>query len=204
MSLCGGLKANENYNCLYPAVGGTEAVVYYFNRDEVTFVRDEVNPQIITDIVMKEITPAGVGGVPAAVLARGYRLEGYNTSVRPRFELVKGDYSNKYNHILDFIVFGKGSVTKENLEGLVNGKGVIVYENLQKNADVAFEILGLDVGLEVQTLTSDPNDASTEGAYVINLASPANTKEPHMPATLYDTSYTLTKAMLLAVIAPVV
>lgn len=187
-STCGKLVQNMIYDCQNPVIGGVEAVVYLFNRSDIAaYVRDDTNPQIIKDITM-------VTG------AKGFRYEGYNTSVKPKTTFVKKDYSARFDHSVDLVIFLKGSDVKAEIEKLGTSRVVAVIENVHKSGDSAFEIFGTDLGLELTTLTSDPNDANSEGAYVVNLTSPANFKEPHMPATLYDTDYATTKSGLLALI----
>jgi hypothetical protein len=182
MAICGKLIQNMLYDCSNPVIGGTEAVVYLFNRsDIVAYVRDTTNPQIITDITL-------------AGSAKGFRYEGYNTSVKPKSNFAR------YDHLLDFLVFSKGSDVKAEIEKLGTNRVVAVIENIHKSGDSAFEIFGTDLGLELTTLKSDPNDANSEGAYEISLASPGNFKEPHMPATLFVTDYAATKTALLALI----
>jgi len=192
------------YDCTDPIIGGVEAVVYLFNRDDIAaYVRDSTNPQIITDITMAVVTPAQVGppAVPA-VYAKGFQYQGYNTSVKPKTTFVKKDYSSRYDHTLDFVVFQKGSAVKAEIEKFGTNRVVAIVENTYKSGDSAFEVFGTDLGLELTTLTADPNDANSEGAYVINLQSPANFKEPHMPATFFITDYATTKAALLALVTP--
>jgi len=177
------------YDCANPIIGGTEAVVYLFNRsDIVAYVRDSTNPQIITDITL-------------ATGATGYQYEGYNTSVKPKSTFVKKDYSSRFDHSIDFVIFSKGSAVKAEIEKMGTNRVVAIIENSYKSGDSAFEVFGTDIGLELTTLKSDPNDANSEGAYEITLTSPANFKEPHMPATLYNASYAATKTALLALIS---
>jgi hypothetical protein len=149
---------------------------------------------------MAVVTPAS-GGTPA-VLAKGFRYEGYNTSVKPKSTFVKKDYSARYDHNLDFVIFSKGSDVKAEIEKLGTNRVVAIIENIHKSGDSAFEIFGTDLGLELTTIKSDPNDANSEGAYEITLTSPANFKEPHMPATFFVTDYPTTKTALLALITP--
>ena len=188
------------YDCTNPVVGGTEAVVYLFNRSEIShYVHDPLHPEIITDIVMADRIPAN-GGSPA-VKATGFRYEGYNTSVKPKTTFIKKDYSARYDHMVDFVIFAKGSAVKAEIEKLGTNRVIAIIENIHKSGDSAFEIFGTDLGLELTTLKSDPNDANSEGAYEVNLTSPGNFKEPHMPATFFDANYADTKAKLLAKIA---
>lgn len=188
MTNCGKLIQNMLYDCNNPVIGGTEAVVYLFNRSDIAaYVRDTDNPQIITDITL-------VAG------AKGFRYEGYNTSVKPKANFIKKDYSARYDHLVDFVIFAKGSAVKAEVEKLGTNRVVAVIENIHKSGDSAFEIFGTDLGLELTTLKSDPNDANSEGAYEVNLSSPGNFKEPHMPATFFDETYAATKTKLLAMI----
>jgi hypothetical protein len=176
------------YDCTNPIIGGTEAVVYLFNRSDITaYVRDTTNPQIITDITL-------------ATGAKGFQYQGYNTSVKPKSTFVKKDYSARYDHSVDFVIFSKGSAVKAEIEKLGTNRVIAVIENIHKSGDSAFEVFGTDLGLELTTLKSDPNDANSEGAYELTLTSPANFKEPHMPATFFITDYPTTRAALLALI----
>ncbi len=190
MAICGKLIQNMLYDCTNPVIGGVESVVYLFNRSDIAaYVRDTVNPQIITGITL-------VG------TAKGFRYEGYNTSVKPKTTFIKKDYSARYDHMVDFVIFAKGSAVKAEIEKLGTNRVVAVIENIHKSGDSAFEIFGTDLGLELTTVKSDPNDSNSEGAYELNLTSPANFKEPHMPATLFSTDYASTKTALLALITP--
>jgi len=197
MAICGKLMQNMLYDCTNPIIGGVESVVYLFNRSDIVgYVRDTVNPQIINDITLATITPAS-GSTPA-VYAKGYSYEGYNTSVKPKTTFIKKDYSSRYDHSIDFVIFSKGSNVKAEIEKLGTNRVVAIIENIHKSGDSAFEVFGTDLGLELTTLKSDPNDANSEGAYELTLTSPANFKEPHMPATFFITDYATTKAALLA------
>jgi hypothetical protein len=200
MAICGKLIQNMLYDCANPIIGGVESVVYLFNRSDIAaYIRDTVNPQIITDITMA--VTSGVGITPV-VHAKGFRYEGYNTSVKPKTTFIKKDYSARYDHMVDFVIFAKGSDVKAEIEKLGTNRVVAIIENIHKSGDSAFEVFGTDLGLELTTIKSDPNDANSEGAYELTLTSPANFKEPHMPATFFATDYASTKALLLGLITP--
>lgn len=188
MPICGKINANILFDCLNPIIGGVEAKIRIYNREDIAgYVRNAVNPQIIEGITMV---------VDGAVARKGFLYEGINASVKPKMEMVRKEYGNRYDHIVDFIVFKKGSAAKAQLAKLANGSSVAVIENVSKSGDTSFEVFGTDVGLELKSLTSDANDSATEGAFVLQLGSPENVKEPHMPATLFVTSYAATKTML--------
>lgn len=185
MALCGKITDDLLFDCLNPTIGGVEANLHLFNREDVIgMVRNATNPQIIEGITL-------AGGT------KGYRFEGFNTSLKPKVELVKKEFSNRYDHVVSFLVFARGSEAKAQIEGLANGKVIAVVENINKSGDSAFEVFGTDIGLELRSLTGDATDANNEGAYSLEIGSPENFKEPHMPATLYKTDYTTTKALLL-------
>jgi hypothetical protein len=188
MPICGKITSNLLYSCDTPSIGGVEANLYLFNRDEVAgYVRNGTNPQIIEGITM-------------ATGKLGFKFEGFNTSVKPKVDLVKKEFSTRYDHVVSFLIFARGSNAKKQIEGLANGKYIAVIENVQKTGDSAFEVLGTDIGLELRTLTGDANDQNNEGAYALELGSPENFKEPHMPATLFKTDYATTKSTLNALI----
>lgn len=194
------ISKNVGYNC--NLVGGVEARLYLFNRDQIAaFVRDMVNPQIITDITMAIKTPA-VTGPPAvaAILYTGFRYDGFNFSVKPKTAFVLKASGARYDHTVDFVVFGRGSDVKAELEAMAGGSFVAIVENLNKADDNAFEVYGLDVGLQVKTLVDDPT-GDGDGSYAIGLGSPDNYKEAHLPATFFDTSYLTSKASLNDLIA---
>lgn len=194
--ICGKkISKNLKFNC--DMVGGVEAVLYLFNRTEVLGpVRDVTNPQIITDLTMR-IKTAGTPNI----LFTGFKYDGFNNSVKPKSALVKKSAGARYDHTVDFLVFGRGSVVKDELENLANGSVIAVIENVNKNGDNAFEIYGLDVGLEVKTLADDITGADNDGAYALTLGSPDNFKEGHLPATFFDTDYATTSGNLTALIS---
>jgi hypothetical protein len=73
---------------------------------------------------------------------------------------------------------------------------VVIENNFRgETGNAAFEIYGLDVGLELVEMETNKSDAETQGAYVLTLRTPELYKEPHLPATFYVTSYAATKAL---------
>ena len=201
------ITRGEGFDCNIS--GGVEAKLTLFNFSDIIMpVRDTVNPQIITDLELSVITPAvpaGPSNIPPAVpavLATGFLFQGSNTSVTPTANGVKKKYSFRFDHKIEFLVFNTGSATKKNLEALASGRVVAIIEHLNKISDSTFEIYGLDVGLILTVLTDDPNNADNEGAYAITIGSPDGFKEPHMPATFYDTDYATTRARLEELTAP--
>lgn len=205
MAICD-KKIDEGVGFDCDITGGVEANLYLFNREEITAYQRAVgNTQIIEDFVMQIITPAVPGdpGTPA-VVAKGYLFEGYTNSVKPKIDGVVKTFGFGYNHLVDFLIFKRGSDVKATIEKMAMSRlGLVaVIEHLGKTTDATFEVLGTDVGLRLLAISDDPTNVDNGGAYSLQLASPNDFKEPHMPATFYDTDYATTKAALLALIAP--
>lgn len=194
------ISTGQTFNC--DLIGGVENNYYVFNRDDIAaYIRDMDNNQIITDFTMNIVTPA-VTGPPAvpAVYATGYLFQGFNTSTKPKTVITKKTYAVRYTQTIDAVIFDRGSDVKVQLEALALAQVVIIVENKLKTEDCAFEVYGLDVGLQLLALTDDPTNADTEGAYVVQWSSPADFQEPHLPATFFDTSYAVTKAAILSLL----
>lgn len=192
MALCGTISRNLLADKCNPPIEGIEQTMYIYNREDIaSYTLDATNSQIITGITMK------TGKL-------GYMIQGLNSAIGGRWELVKQTYANRYDHIVGGVVFERGSAAKLELQGLANGNFVVVLENKHKSGDAAFEIFGKDIGLESRTITGNAADAETAGGYPFELGSPEANKEPHTPATLFLTSYAATRTMLEATITPVV
>jgi hypothetical protein len=187
---CGRISANILLNCDYPIVGGVEDRLILINKadwDNATLVRDGSNPQIIESIAL-ETSPARYA----------YEVEGKNNSIDVKSTLVKARYSEGYSHEIIYRVFNISPAIKEQIEAKAKGRLVAITQNNFKGAtgNAAFEIHGMDIGLELVEAESNKSDAETQGAYVLTLRTPENFKESHLPATLFDTDFATTKAVV--------
>jgi hypothetical protein len=183
---CPGISADIFLNCTKPISAGVRDTLYIFNlADLESVVENSTNPNIIEDIVLAS----------GAFL---YRVEGKNNSNEPRSALSKGTFSTAYDHEVIFKVFSVESDTKSQLQYMANTKLVAIVENNFKGVagSVPYEIYGLTAGLELQALERILNDADTQGAYNLTLASSETIKEPTLPKTFFDTDYATTKALL--------
>ena len=193
MSNCGQISANVLIDCDNPMIGGANDRLVILNKDDwdaATITRDGANNQLITDIVL-------------ATGADAYNFEGKNHSVEPSQTLVKQRYAEVYDHQVDFKVFGANAAVKAQLENLVKGNFVAIIQNNYKGASgsACFEVYGEEVGMEIQELARIISDAETQGAFSIVMKTPEEVKEGHLPATLFDTSFAATKAVVDALIA---
>jgi hypothetical protein len=186
MGVCQLLTAGIVFDCNANLVGGVKDRMILVNLEDIlSITRDSANPQIIEDIVLK------TGKV-------GYVFEGQRNSNDASSEFVKARYSVGYNHQIVFRAFGNNAAIKKTMEQLAKGSIVAFPENNFKgtDGDAAFEVYGLEVGLQVDSLGSNKSDAETGGAYVITLKTPDDFKEPHLPATIFDTDYATSKAIV--------
>ena len=173
-------------DCSKPISAGVKDILYLINADDIlSTTPDPSNPNLITGITL-------VSGAVA------YKFEGKNSSIEPRAALVRQRYSEVYDHEVTFKVFDNGADIKKNLQGAVTKKVVAIVENRFQgtDGDAAFEIYGLTAGLQANTLERITADADTQGAYNVVLVSSEFEKEPNLPATLFDTSYAATKALV--------
>jgi hypothetical protein len=187
MSNCGKLSSNILLNCSYPLVGGSKDILKLINSEDIDGVtRNADNPQIIEAI-----------NLVTSPSTQAFQIEGKNNSNDLRAALVKARYSEGYDHEVIFRIFTNGPEVKKQIEEMAKGSFVAVIENNFKGetGNAAFEIYGLDVGLELLEMETNKSDAETQGAYVLTLRTPELFKEPHLPATLFVTSYAATKAI---------
>lgn len=185
---CGKISASIVLNCDYPLIGGSEDRLVLINKDDIVSVtRNGSNPQIIEDIVLT-----------SSPQAYAYEVEGKNNSNDIKWTLVKARYSEGYSHEIIFRVFNMSPAVKAFIEDMAKGKFVAISQNNFKGAtgNAAFDIHGLDVGLELVEALGDKSDAETQGAPVLTLRTPELFKEPHLPATLFITSFAASKAVV--------
>lgn len=188
MSICGKISANVVLDCDYPLVGGANDNLYLINKedyDDATITVDPANDQLITDLVLETGTHA-------------YKFEGKNNSVEPRSVLVKQRYAEVYDHEVIFKVFINSADTKVQLEKMAKGKVIAIIENNYKGdtGAGAFEVYGVETGLQVMEMERVIADADTQGAYNVTLRTSEFAKESHLPSTLLKTDYATTKSLV--------
>lgn len=185
MPNCGQISANILIDCNNPMTGGVNDRLILINKVDWDLATLAGTPTLITGITL----PTG---------SVAYQYEGKNNSVEPRAQLVKQRYAEVYDHEVMFKVFKADAATKAQLELLAKGKVVAIIENNYKGASgaAAFEVYGIDTGLYVQDLERTLADVDTQGAFAITLRTSDQSKESHLPATLYDTDYATTKAIV--------
>jgi len=190
MALCDGISASITQNCDTPPIAGTADILYLINRSDIdVFTLDTtgIGPQaIVTNLTL-------LSGKAA------YMVEGRNNSNVAGYELVKGTYFDSYQHNVSFVAFDNSPAVKAQIEKMVQrGDLIAIVENNFRGAtgNAAFELYGYTSGLEVLTATRNTGDADSQASHMIALGSPDLSKEPHLPYSVFDTSYATTKALL--------
>lgn len=188
-TVCGAITASILRDCETPIVGGNNTTLYLVNKDDISSVtRDGSNTNLITAIALKY----------GKTFFKYEGSKAQSNSLEPEQHYTRKKYSIGFDHVLNVKIFSATSDTKAELEQLANGLVVAIVENNYRgdDGDGAFEIYGLSQGLEVSALDRVLADADTQGAFSIVLKTPEDNKEPHLPATFFDTDYDTTKAAL--------
>ena len=179
---CGDLLQSSVLNCeniLQGGVGADSRLVIILKSDISSYTED------------------GTGRITALTLAAGksaYSIDGIKQSLKPKFERVGSPTGQTlYKHIADFFYFEYSQQAKNNLARMGNGRYVCIYENAKQDAN-AFEILGLDAGVEMTEANRAPQENG--GAMKVVLSSPENEFESRPPKTLLVTDYPTTKTYI--------
>lgn len=183
-------------DCNNPIFSGMESKAWIFNRSEIaSLTYDQTNPNMITNITMKEITPAS--GSDPAVMAVGYTITqlgktpftGTNTS------MVEGNTANKFNEVFNFIVPDNSPAAAMLLDNIANGKFVVVVKNEYTGSDSKgqFQIYGAKKGLVATAMERDAYSEDTDGGWAVTLTA-ENT--PNSALFVYKTDLQTTETFL--------
>lgn len=184
--VCAALDGSLEPNCTYPIQGGVDDKLYLINKSDIASVtRNVTNPQIIEDIIL-------ISGATA------FEIQGQNNSNNTRFEMVKQRFTRMWNHFVDFVGFDLSPTGFERYEELSNALVVAVVVNNYRgtSGNAAIKIYGLDAGLRAASIAQDMASADTQGAVQIALSTDDINKEPHTPATLFDTDFATSLAII--------
>jgi hypothetical protein len=186
---CGDLSQSELFNCLQPMQGGVgneSRLVLVLRKDLLLVTEGSGTTQdLITAITL-------------GTNKTGFVMEGFKQSLKPKYRAVKTPSGQTmYVHELEYMVYSYSQLTKNNLTAKGNGRYVAIYENAKTDSN-AFEMMGLNVGLEVLELERAPQENG--GAFRIKLSTPENEFEGKMPQTIFTTDYTTTASLVNALI----
>jgi hypothetical protein len=192
-SACGGISVGAAYNCANPIVPGTTARLLLGNLGDISAVTyNGTLTTLIEGITMKSTK-------------RCWVFEGIRQSLAPSYELVPGAVSVGYMHMVNFLAFDITQAAKDNYEKMSLGKMFAIVENKNAigNGNSVFEVYGLNVGLEANSIVRNVNDQESGGAFNISLQTPdGEGKEPKMPQSWWLTNYATTKALVDGLLTP--
>lgn len=193
VTLCGKISANQGINCDQPLQSGTEDTLILLNWEDwldAALTLNGTDDQIVENIIL-------ASGIT------GYEMLGKNNSNNPQAEMIKQEYTEMWNHELNYKVFNVNAAAKKQMRLKTKGRFVAIVYNKYKGlaGDSAFEIYGGDSGLIVTQMKRVVNDTATQGAWDIILKTDEKSLEPFPPKTLYKTSYAVTKAIAESLVA---
>jgi hypothetical protein len=182
---CEGLLTTDIlFDCTNAMVGGMEVDVLIFNHGEldksaITF--DAVDKNKITNFQLKSAKT-------------GILLKGVKQINSASWELVKkATGPDKFKHIFKGVLLNYSATQKAALMAMAQGgKYAVMIELKWKNAlNVdAFQLIGYDSGLELQTATWGTSE--NDGTIQIELASTENYEENRPTITVLETDYATT------------
>lgn len=180
----GSLTADILYVCENTAEAGIVQNVVVINKDDIDTVATTTDTSNRVKVTNLQLKPGKTG----------YRFEGVKQVNGKAWELVKKENGpDKYKHTFTGVIFTPSAANKKEADSLGKGsKYVVVIEQVWKgvNSADAFEILGLDSGLEIATMTN--NSKENDNMIMFELSSADGYEERTMPKTLLDTDYATT------------
>ena len=196
MSACGRISGNIISDCAEKPTSGLEVTIWLMNRDDVllgTVTYDNTNRMLITNMVL-----GGQGN-------QAYKLTGVKLSNVGRCELVPGEFNSFWRHTIEGRVFKNSAVQLLEISNLETSNLVAIVENKYKGTagNSAFQVYGLDAGLELTASNRDTDDAESGAAWNITLASNDNALEADPIKAFFDTDYSTTRGKVVALETPV-
>lgn len=189
---CANLSENVLLDCQLRIAAGANDNLFLLNYNDIAAItRDMTNPNLIESFSL----------VSGAFI---YKIEGFNDSVEPRSALVESRYSKLYDHEVTFKIFDNTVEIKNQIDRMAQGKMVAIIENNFAGSDgeTKFEIYGITGGLQLRETERIVADEETQGAYNLVLRSSDRSKEPNLPASLFDTSIAVTRAFINGLVKP--
>lgn len=184
-------------------VPGIKDLAYFINFDCVdkdlsTF--DVDNPLLLTQLVLKTASPP----------CYAYCVTGYNFSNEHTAVMVKRTYQKVWDHNFIFRVFDNTPEDKQWIENLKDSRFVVIIENnynkvdaVNGNGRTVFEVLGWDMGLELNAAERNPNDEELIGGWLLTAGSSDRIKESSVPLSFFaGGTLTATRAAITSLLAP--
>jgi len=191
MANCTGIGIGADYDCKSPLKAKVSPRLLVGNLEDILSVTySTTNPSLIEAIVMK----------PTKQM---FLFQGVRSSVKPQVDIVVSDVNVGFSHQVDFSVFEVDAPQKENLQAMAAIDQFVIYQNPKDSSlgDAVWEVMGINSGLEVTTMTRMPADGATGGAYAVQLKTPEAASETQLPNSFFKTDIATTEAMIDALLA---
>jgi len=186
---CAGIFSGALQSCTDPLSVGLVQRLFLANLEDVaSFTFDGTETNMVTGITMETGKTF-------------FEFEGLKQSISCQSEYVPKPFSTAYKHTVDFSIMDVSASQRRNMEAMVFQPQVAITfgQNDSSLGNGAFEIHGINAGLEVITNIRIPADNETGGAYRIQLATPdAGGIESQLPSVFFSTDYATTLAALVA------
>jgi len=178
MSACNEITIGYAHNCLDPfqgGIGGDSRLILINKEDLSSYTESGSTDGLITALTLKANKSA-------------YAFEGIRDSLKPSHDMVlSASGQPMYKHRAQWFLYAYDQAQKNNIEKMVRGRFIAIYQNAKQDAN-AFEILGLNVGLQV-TPQKLRDLAENGGAYSILLETPEAEPETKLPQTFLSTDF---------------
>ena len=143
MANCNGITIGSDYDCSNPLKSKVNERLLVGNLDDIlTIEYDVTDTNLITGITMK----------PTKQM---FAFQGVRSTAKPQVDLVASEVTVGFSHQVDFSVFEVDSAQKANLQAMSSVSQFCIYQNPKDSSlgDAVWEVMGINSGLEVSTLS---------------------------------------------------
>ncbi|MFJ1490761.1 hypothetical protein [Capnocytophaga canis] len=172
------------FDCADKPSAGIEQEVVLINREDIDWAGTTKNGNTVTSLTLK----SGKSG---------YKVKGMKKHLTFDSKPVIDEGINGFKHTFHFRVYKNSAEDYEQIDSIFAGANLVaIVERTQKGAQAknAFEILGLNLGMEASGDSGGLVVSENEGTFLISIATPDGTKEPNSIMKWLETDYATTKA----------
>jgi len=195
MANCSGIFQGQGLSCVDPLPVGIVQRVLIANREDILDYTYDLTPgleNVITGIIMK----------PGKAF---FEFLGVNESIRTQNELVRRSFANSYKHTLDFVVTEVDNVSLQNMMAMAYKTQTAIVYGVDDSGfgNGAFQILGVDNGMDLLTNIRINGDVETGGGHALQLSTPdSGGDEKIIPPVLWNSDYDTTLSIVDALLIP--
>lgn len=180
------LEKDLGFDCNNRPISGTERNILLVNREDIDWAATTITNNVITTLVLKN---SKTGFLISALTEKHF-----TASSKP---VIEEAGINGHTHSLGFRIYGVDAETCAQIDSLVDGASLVAIVERKAKGEAnksAFDVLGLQVGLEVSSDSAGRDYFANDGVYMLNLTTPSGQKEPKNVLKWLETDYATTKA----------